>query len=1021
MKKLLSTCLLLGIWVCLGYAQTPTSAIRLDSNSEVTNTILWRNPGINAVSSGVPISHSAIDTTASARLGNIRLFGSPFVDGYRISSGSPAFNTGTRVPLRPIIDTLDLDYLPRVNCENVDMGAYEFQAVPTTILVQPEDLRLCIDVPGALSVVAEGMNLTYQWQKDNVNISGATSSTLQFTGYMSDIGSYRVIVIGDCCSDTSKTVSVDIDLNPTLTLTTDETTVIAGGSFDLDNLIESFTGTVTWYATNPTVAPLSSSLVTNIVEAQTFIAVERSGACPDTIARTVMLIVPGMPCNLKVAEPNKWLCLGDSVRLMMDAASVNYTWFVAGTDQELEKFSWYTPTGNMKLVAQSNDRLCSDTLTITVHSVPFQIMSDLAVCGEYGGTEVQLISLPPADAWYRSHGGEKEYIGKGLPFVTIENNTKNVFIAEYSDGICPIEKSVAVYAFPQKINVFAPDTLICQGESVLLTSDVDPGIVIWVVRGTTRVIDPLVTPDFTTVYQAWVHSDACGDIFSEVTVIVQPRPDFRILNAPRSEDTIVHLIASPIANFWTSADGTRLFNPITVTDNPETYTGHYDYGVCRVRASISLSLAEETVPPPPVVNVTSEIHCYNDGWAYVTIVGTTGAPYTIKWSADATATGDTITGLASGGTYTVTVTDRFGQAVQEGFTVENIPPVVVTRQITQPTNEACNNASIVVNVSGGGSVENYVFEFCNGTIVKGESTWTMLNIGSFVHWMIVHDGLLGCVADTAYFGVFCVNIASGVSCQGCVGCLDLSVVIGIAEDHPDPHPFTVVWSNGIITDSITNITGDNFQITNLAPGDYTIRVYDRFRSFVDKQFTVEQPAPITATSTLVQADNRTCDNGRITVNVSGGVPNFNFEFWDGYDMTFIDNQLSATLNDVKEGMYRIVVEDAWGCTDTSNVIVLPCSGSHLLPNIFITPNDDGKNDFVKIRDINHYPNNRVIFINKFGEIVNEIENYNNIDRVWAGRNKKGQLLPDGVYYYIVEVDGIRKPMGGWVYMKLTRP
>ena len=1019
MKKLLSTCFLLGILVYIGYAQTPTSAIRLDSTSEVTNTILWRNPGINAVSPGVPISHSAVDTTVSARMGNIRLFGNPFVNGYRINSGSPAFNTGTRVRLRPT-DLLDLDYLPRVNCEDVDMGAYEFQAVPTTILVEPDDLRLCIDAPGTLSVVAEGMNLTYQWQKDNINISGATSSTLQFTGSMSDIGSYRVIVIGDCCNDTSRTVRVDVDLRPTLTLTTDETTVIPEGSFDLDNLIESSTGTVTWYATNPAITP-TGNLITNIVETQTFIAVGTSGACPDTIARTVMLIVPGVGCILKVAEPNKWLCLGDSVRLMMDVASVNYTWFIAGTDQELEKFSWYTPTGNTKLVALSNDEQCYDTLTITAHSVPFQIMSDLAVCGEYGGTEVQLISLPPADAWYRSHGGEKEYMGKGLPFVTIENNTKNIFIAEFSDGICPIEKSVAVYAFPQKINVFAPDTIICQGESVLLTSDVDPGIVIWVVRGSTDVIDPLVTPNSTTVYQAWVHSEACGDIFAEVTVVVQPRPDFRILNAQRSDDTIVHLMAYPIASFWTSEDGTRLFNPITVTDNPETYIGHYDYGVCRVRASISISLAEETVPPPPIVDVTSHIYCHNQGWAYVTVTGTTGAPYTIEWSADPTVTGDTITGLTSGGTYTVTVTDRFGQAVPKEFSVENVSPVVVTRQITQPTNENCSNGGVVVTVSGG-DVNNYIFEFCNGTIVKGESTWTMQNIGAYVHWMIVHDGMFGCVADTAYFGIFCLDIAPGAACHDCKGCMDVNITIRLAEDHPYPYPFTVIWSNGITTDSITNITEDDFQIPNLEPGDYTLRVYDRFRSYVDKQFTVEQPAPITAAITLVQANNRTCDDGRIIVeSVSGGVPNFNFEFWDGYDMTFVDNQLSATLHGVKEGLYRIVVEDAWGCTDTTNVIVLPCSGSHLLPNIFITPNDDGKNDFVKIRDIHHYPNNRVIFINKFGEIVNEIENYNNIDRVWGGRNRRGQLLPDGVYYYIVEVDGIRKPMGGWIYMKLTRP
>jgi gliding motility-associated-like protein len=325
---------------------------------------------------------------------------------------------------------------------------------------------------------------------------------------------------------------------------------------------------------------------------------------------------------------------------------------------------------------------------------------------------------------------------------------------------------------------------------------------------------------------------------------------------------------------------------------------------------------------------------------------------------------------------------------------------------------------VIVNVSGGADPSNYVFEFCNGTVVRGQTAYTMENVGAYVHWMIVHDNLLGCVADTAYFGVFCLQANSATECFDCTGCSEVTIKMGVQEGHPDPHPFTaVVWRNGSVVDSITDLMSDNFMIPNLDPGTYTVRVYDRFRSFVETPVTIVQPSPIEVNIRTVEPRNNNCDDGRIELTALGGTGfGYVFEFNNGT----IAEGPTYTMQNAEAGVHMLRVSDSWGCFIDRN-IVLPCLNNRVMPNIFISPNNDGKNDFVKIHNIHHFPRNRVIFFNTYGEIVNEIKDYSNDipERRWAGRNRRNQLLPDGVYYYIVEVEGM-PPMGGWVYMVASR-
>ncbi|MFB6305430.1 MAG: gliding motility-associated C-terminal domain-containing protein [Flavobacteriales bacterium] len=77
-----------------------------------------------------------------------------------------------------------------------------------------------------------------------------------------------------------------------------------------------------------------------------------------------------------------------------------------------------------------------------------------------------------------------------------------------------------------------------------------------------------------------------------------------------------------------------------------------------------------------------------------------------------------------------------------------------------------------------------------------------------------------------------------------------------------------------------------------------------------------------------------------------------------------------------------------------------------------SPEGDGKNDKWHINGIEQYPDNIVKIFNRWGDKVNEIENYNNNDKIWKGRDKEGKELTEGTYFYIIQTTN--KKRSGWV-------
>lgn len=82
--------------------------------------------------------------------------------------------------------------------------------------------------------------------------------------------------------------------------------------------------------------------------------------------------------------------------------------------------------------------------------------------------------------------------------------------------------------------------------------------------------------------------------------------------------------------------------------------------------------------------------------------------------------------------------------------------------------------------------------------------------------------------------------------------------------------------------------------------------------------------------------------------------------------------------------------------------------------------NDGKNDFIRIKNIELYPSCNVTIFNRWGDKVFEVEGYNNLisDKRFNGDAKSGgNKVPAGTYFYSIVLNKGEKPITGYLEIK----
>jgi len=124
-----------------------------------------------------------------------------------------------------------------------------------------------------------------------------------------------------------------------------------------------------------------------------------------------------------------------------------------------------------------------------------------------------------------------------------------------------------------------------------------------------------------------------------------------------------------------------------------------------------------------------------------------------------------------------------------------------------------------------------------------------------------------------------------------------------------------------------------------------------------------------------------------------------------------------TLFGLQPGLYVLEVTDAIGRIGRDTVEIVADSddlcGLHIYTGL--TPNGDEHNDSWVLENIDLYPDNEVQVFNRWGDLVWNTSGYNNLGNNWIGDHNNGNPLPEGTYFFIVNVDGLN-PYKGWVQL-----
>lgn len=340
------------------------------------------------------------------------------------------------------------------------------------------------------------------------------------------------------------------------------------------------------------------------------------------------------------------------------------------------------------------------------------------------------------------------------------------------------------------------------------------------------------------------------------------------------------------------------------------------------------------------------------------------------------------------GTYTLTVTDANGNTGSDSIEINVIEEIA--HPVLNPIQEVCEGqtANFISNTpvvweSGEPSNTFNLTAFNDTTVtvfVPDNSCQTFeisLSIADFVQGEVLEYS----TCDDGPIQICAFENLSSVSCSWSpsIG-LDFTTICC---------PFTTLTETTTYSVIITledNCQVENTVIVNVGENP-KLTVPDDIEYCLDE---VEPTTlPVSGTGTLVWENNTSLDT------------------------TDPENPIATPSSTTT---YYVLLIDSLGCisSDSINFEIKNCdpiTNDNLIFYNAITPNDDGRNDTWLINGIEIYPNNNLKIYNRWGEELSSFDPYEN-SNAWNGTNENNEKLPDGTYYYMLDlnIDTIANPI-----------
>jgi gliding motility-associated-like protein len=579
------------------------------------------------------------------------------------------------------------------------------------------------------------------------------------------------------------------------------------------------------------------------------VTVTNSAGCSGTDVVTVS----AAPVPAPIISGPSQLCPGASASLNAGPGYSSYAWSTSSNAQQIN----INAPGNY-IVTVTNADGCPGTTTLTVTAAPVPnptISGNLAYCA---GTSTTLNAGPGFSTYAWTGGGSGQTLTVNTPgtyAVTVTN----------SNG-CSNSASVAVTSTPNPVPALTGPANICPGNSATLGVSGTFNTYNWSTGANTPTINTAAAGTYTvTVTNA---AGCSGSGSRSVQLFTPPSPQ---ISGPAQfcfGATATLNAGAGYTNYqWSSAGGS---DSTLVVSNSGNYTVTVtDGNGCTGTDTLQITELPEVIP-----SVTGD----NDlcaGQSSATLTATAGY-VSYQWSN--MQSGQQIS-VATGGTYTVTVTDGNGcNGVASAVVTANTPPTVAISGALQ----YCQGASTAL--SAGAGFQTYAW-----STSAASSGITVNAPGNYAVTVTDNNG---CTAQNSVTVVENPNptpVISGLTqiCTG--GQTVLSAPAGFSN---------YAWSNSTSNSSVTVNT----------PGAYTVTVTDANGCSGTANVTVTQVPQLqpAITGTLYY-----CAGGNTVLDAGVGYATYN---WSNSGS---GQQLTVSA----PGSYTVSVTDANGCSGQATVSI----------------------------------------------------------------------------------------------------
>jgi gliding motility-associated-like protein len=726
----------------------------------------------------------------------------------------------------------------------------------------------------ATAVVSGGTTLyTYAWSTGSVlpGIAGLSS------------GNYSVTVTDNngCIATSSVSISQPISLTTTASPTNITCKSLCDGSISITASGGTSAYTYAWLPGGETTSSISGLCFGNYAA-----TITDSQGCTST--NTVIITEP-IAISATVT-PTNVTCFGGcngiaSASVSGGTGAYSYLWNAGG------------------LTTSAVTGLCANAYTLTTSDVNgcsttnlFSITAPTILQAGITNTPTSCTSTCDGTATSSPQGGAGGYSylwSNGQTTSTATGLCVNTYTLTLSDANgCSIIKTTNIIspsALTQVSSIGGATCLICNGTiSVLGSNGTGPYSYFWSTGATTATITGLCAGVYIDTVK-----DAKGCISIDTIAVAN------------TTGPVINISGTNISCFG-SCNGTATVSPVTGNGPPWLYSWSFTTptqttqtatGLCpnQYFGSVTdmngcVAIANVTVTEPTQLKsnaVATNATCFGicDGSITTSASGGTGA-FTYNWLPGGQTTASILSQCV--GTYTLTLKDANNCSITNTVTIGQ--NTILSSTVTA-TNNTCNtscNGTGAISIVGGTAPYTYLW-------TGGQTTSAVTGLCAGNYTITVND-LVGCVnintititAPTALVAnVTSVNPLCNASCNGGVS----STISGGTAS------YTYLWMPGGLTTS---------SVTGLCAGGYTLSIVDANLCAVTNTIILTEPAAISATNSVSDANCINTCNGSINISPAGGTTPYVFSWFPG-------GQSSQNITGLCSGNFSVTITDANLC------------------------------------------------------------------------------------------------------------